>query len=115
MHTNYLKIFRTRTKVPVLIYMETVSRDDAESKSIEWEKDLLFQQILHKIRLTRELNLVKVRRRLTEEPGAAEQRDQETDHNGGSQEKETIAAEKKEDAVQVDAVDQEAEIHVSGR
>lgn len=59
MQTNYLKIFKTRTKVPSLIYLETVSREDSHSKSIEWEKDILFQQILHKIQMARELDLAE--------------------------------------------------------
>lgn len=57
MQTSYLKVFKTRTKVPCLVYFETVSKEDSEGEGPEWEKDILFQQILHKIKMARELNL----------------------------------------------------------
>jgi len=43
--------------VPCLVYFETVSKEDSEGEGPEWEKDILFQQILHKIKMARELNL----------------------------------------------------------
>lgn len=57
--TNYLKVFKTRTKVPCLVYIETVSKEDSESQTPEWEKDILYQQIFHKIKMANELNLNK--------------------------------------------------------
>jgi hypothetical protein len=57
--TNYLKVFKTRTKVPCLVYIETVSKEDSESQNPEWEKDILYQQIFHKIKMAKELNLSK--------------------------------------------------------
>jgi hypothetical protein len=60
--TGYLKVFKTRTKVPSLIYIETVSKEDSEGDKIQWEKDILFQQIFHKIQMEKELNLTIVRR-----------------------------------------------------
>ena len=58
--TSYLKLFPTKTKVPMLIYLETISKDDAQEKEPEWEKDLLYQQIYHKLRMGLELNPDKV-------------------------------------------------------
>ena len=59
--TNYLKVFKTRTKVPSLIYLETVSKKDSESNELQWEKDILYQQIFHKIKMQNELNIQSVK------------------------------------------------------
>lgn len=58
--TNYLKVFKTRTKVPSLIYLETVNQKDSESNELLWEKDILYQQIFHKIKMGNELNTQSV-------------------------------------------------------
>lgn len=53
-------MFPTRTKVPMLIYIETISKEDCEKSIPEWEKDLLYQQIFHKISLHDEFQVEKV-------------------------------------------------------
>lgn len=44
----------------MLIYIETISEKDSEIESPEWEKDLLYQQIYHKITLEEEFQMNKV-------------------------------------------------------
>lgn len=55
MQTNYVKLFPTKTKVPMLFYFETINQDDAQEISPKWEKDLFYQQILHKIKMEDEI------------------------------------------------------------
>ena len=39
----------------MLIYFETISKDDAVNLTPQWEKDILYQQICHQIKIGKEL------------------------------------------------------------
>ena len=55
MQTSYIKLFPTKTKVPMLFYLETINEDDSQELTPEWEKDFLYQQIYYKIKLENEI------------------------------------------------------------